>query len=255
MTTTVLPHSEPLVDAGGDVAPVRTERGGRHALRRWGMAALSVALGAGAFVALRRSLSTVRYHEVARIVGALPSSAIALAFALTVLCYVALIGYDVLALRYVGRRLAPARTAFASFLAYAFSQNLGISALTGASIRYRFWSAWGLSTGEIAQGIAFTTTSFWLGVMLVGGSALLASPLATSGWLAVGRYPLAVALLLPPLLYLLWCARARRRWSFADGPFRRPNSRWHWRRCWSPPWTGRWLAPCFTRCSPLAGCR
>lgn len=183
-----------------------------------------MALGAGALVALRRALATVHYHQVSRLVATLPAQAIVAALGLTVLCYVVLLGYDVLALRYVGRPLAWRRTALASFLAYAFSQNLGISALTGASIRYRFWSAWGLSTGEIAQGIAFTTTSFWLGVLIVGGAAMLVSPLPGVGWWTAIATPLAIALLLVPAAYLLWCWRGRRTIAFRGWAFAPPRT-------------------------------
>jgi hypothetical protein len=47
-----------------------------------------------------------------------------------------------------------ARTMLAGFLGYAFSQTLGFSLVTGGSLRYRLYSAWGLSAAEIAELIA-----------------------------------------------------------------------------------------------------
>jgi phosphatidylglycerol lysyltransferase len=190
--------------------------------------ALGLALAGCALWALHRELSAVPYSRIRALVGAIPSLRLAAAVWLTAVCYLVLLGYDALALRYVRRPLAPRRTAFASFLAYAFSQNLGFSALTGASIRYRFWSAWGLSASEVAQGIAFTTCSFWLGVLFVGGTTLIVSPLPSVAGLALmpgGSRALGVALLVPLAMYLLWAARATRPvvirgWAFASPGFR-----------------------------------
>ncbi|MEO7964525.1 MAG: lysylphosphatidylglycerol synthase domain-containing protein, partial [Gemmatimonadaceae bacterium] len=80
-------------------------------------------------------------------------------------------------------------------------------ALTGASIRYRFWSSWGVPAGEIASGVAFTTLSFWLGVLLIGGVTLVVSPLAphTIPGIAFGIPSWAgTVLLLPVVWYLVW---------------------------------------------------
>jgi uncharacterized membrane protein YbhN (UPF0104 family) len=52
-----------------------------------------------------------------------------------------LTGYDALALRYLGRPLSYRRTALASFLAYAFAHNLGLSVLGSAAPRYRRYAS------------------------------------------------------------------------------------------------------------------
>ena len=216
--------SDTAVEAAPAMPVPNVKHGDGTALwRRWGMAVLGLTVAGGALWALHRELAAVPYGRIRALVQAIPALQLAAAAGLTILCYVVLLGYDALALRYVRRPLTPGRTAFASFLAYAFSQNLGFSALTGASIRYRFWSAWGLSAGEVAQGIAFTTCSFWLGVLFVGGVALIVSPLPSVAGLALlpgGSPALGVILLVPLALYLLWAARATRPvvirgWAFA----------------------------------------
>ena len=40
------------------------------------------------------------------------------------------------------------------------SQTLGFPLVTGSSVRYRFWSAWGLSTSEITQAVSFVGATF-----------------------------------------------------------------------------------------------
>src|SRR3546814_17636033 len=57
-----------------------------------------------------------------------------LAAGLAVASYFLLILYDALALRYVARRLPYSRIALASFVAYAFSNNIGFALLSGGSI-------------------------------------------------------------------------------------------------------------------------
>ena len=57
-------------------------------------------------------------------------------------------GYDAIALAYVEHPLRLRRIAFGSFSAYALSHSLGFPLLSGGSVRYRFWSVWGLSTSE-----------------------------------------------------------------------------------------------------------
>ena len=70
---------------------------------------------------------------------------LAAAALLTVLNYAILVGYDWFAVRWVGEKDLPLRKiALASFTGYAFSYNFGAT-LFGTSIRYRLYSAWGMS--------------------------------------------------------------------------------------------------------------
>jgi len=139
-----------------------------------------------------------------------------------------LAAYDALALEYVGHRLAPRRTLFASFVAYALSMNVGFSAITGASIRYRFWSSWGLSAPEIAQGVAFTTSTFWLGVLSVGGAALAFGtiPRSVVGALSPVAWHLIGAMMLGAVVgYLLWATYFRRTMAIRGWAFSAPRPR------------------------------
>jgi len=49
--------------------------------------------------------------------------------------------------------------------------------IAGASVRYRLYSAWGLSTLQITQVVAFCTLSWWLGFFTLGGAVFLIEPL------------------------------------------------------------------------------
>jgi phosphatidylglycerol lysyltransferase len=189
---------------------------------------VAVVIGALGLLALRSEVHALRYRELSTAVRALPRSSIVLAALATLVAYAVLPAYDALALRYVGRSLGVRRTAFASVIAYGFSQTVGLAALTGASIRYRFWTAWGLSGAEVAQGVAFTTVTLWLGVATVGGVACLIGdlPAGASGPLAPGMvHALGVILLALPVAYLAWNWRARRSLEVAGWRFAAPGVR------------------------------
>ena len=68
------------------------------------------------------------------------------------------------------------RVAFASFCAYALSHNLGFAAVSGAAVRFRLYSHWGLSPLQIGKVVAFCNLTFALGGLVLGGSILLFEP-------------------------------------------------------------------------------
>ena len=167
--------------------------------RRWLWPSLALLISTGTVATLSHELSRYRYGEIMRAAFALPAARFWSALGCTILSYGVLAGIDALALRYAGRGLSPRRTLLVSFIAYALGMNVGLSAITGASVRYRFWSSWGLSAEEIAQGVAFTTSTFWLGVLSMGGLALAFGPPPTgvvalitpTAWRLVGTAMLA----------------------------------------------------------------
>lgn len=92
--------------------------------------------------------------------------------------YAVLTTYDALALRYIRKALPYARTALISFMAFAVGNNVGIASLSGGAIRYRMYSALGLSGAEIARVVLFCTVTFVLGAALSLGAALWLIPSA-----------------------------------------------------------------------------
>jgi len=72
-------------------------------------------------------------------VAATPPKALLLALLLTSLSYSTLSGYDV-AMSYIRKSLPRAHVGWVSFLAYAVANNVGFAALSGASVRYRFYT-------------------------------------------------------------------------------------------------------------------
>ena len=145
-------------------------------LRRWLGPLAALLVGAIALATLHHELRTLRYQDVARAVTGLSHASVLAAFGLTVAAYLVLSGYDALALAYVRRRVPARRLIFGSFVSYAISQTLGFPLLTGGSVRYRLWTAWGLSSGEAATALGFASATFMLGLVAVTALACLLAP-------------------------------------------------------------------------------
>ncbi len=127
---------------------------------------------------LHHVLSGYHYRDLAAGARAVPARRLFFALLLTALNYFVLTGYDSLAFRYIHRTLAYSKIAFASFIGYAFSNNIGLSMLAGSSVRYRLYTSWGLSVLEITKMVAFYTATLWLGLFFTGGLAFVAEPIA-----------------------------------------------------------------------------
>ena len=95
-----------------------------------------------------------------------------LAAGITATSYGVLTGYDVIALRVIGRRVAYPRAALASFTSYVFSHNFGFALLTGGTARWRIYQPAGLTIGEVGHVMVLTGLTFWSGVLLLLGIGL-----------------------------------------------------------------------------------
>jgi hypothetical protein len=103
-------------------------------------AAAGVAVFAAALQMLHRELEAVTWGALSADVARTSPALIAWAASLTALNYAVLTGYDFLAFASIGKRLARARVAATAFLAYAVANNVGFAVVSGASVRYRFYS-------------------------------------------------------------------------------------------------------------------
>jgi uncharacterized membrane protein YbhN (UPF0104 family) len=89
--------------------------------------------------------------------------------------YAILVGYDYLAVRFIGHPLPLRKIALASFCGYVISYNFG-ALLGGTSVRYRLYSAWGLSNFEIAKLLAVVGLTFWIGLFALAGAVFVIAP-------------------------------------------------------------------------------
>ena len=133
---------------------------------------LALVLCGLALYALHRQLASYHLHDIRRALASIPAAGLWFASLLTVLGSAAMTGYDALALRYIGQPLAYRKTALASFMSYAFSNNMGFGMLAGGSVRYRLYSGWGLSALDITRVILFCSFTFLMGLFVFGGGLL-----------------------------------------------------------------------------------
>lgn len=152
------------------------------------------------------------YRDLRASFYAIPPVRVAVAIGLTVLNYLILINYDWLAVRYIGHPMSLARIALASFVGYVSSNNFGML-LGGSSVRYRLYSAWGLSAVEILELIAILSLTFWIGVLSLAGVVFALAPFPLSPRLHLpfdSVWPLGIAFLILVAGYLVVCAVRRR---------------------------------------------
>jgi len=139
---------------------------------------LGLLLFAVALWTVHRQLAEYRYQDITRALSEISSDRLILSLILTAASYLLLAGYDILAFHYLERPLEYGKIARASFIGYAFSNNIGFSMIAGSTIRYRLYSAWGLSALEVAKIITFIAATFWLGLFSIGGVVFLSEPMA-----------------------------------------------------------------------------
>jgi phosphatidylglycerol lysyltransferase len=174
---------------------------------------LGITLFALAFAVLHHELAAYDYQDVLGRLGEIPANQIAIGILLMAAGYFSLTGYDALAFYWIRNPLAYRRIALASFVAYVFSHNVGLSFLGGSAVRYRMFSSWGVKPGELARAIPFNMITFWLGFLSLGGVVSVAAPLRLPGeWhplIATSR-PLGIVLLTLLAVYVAQSLRRER---------------------------------------------
>lgn len=108
-----------------------------------------------------------------------------LALAATLMAYAALAAYDHLALLHLKRRVSWLYITIASFTTYALSHNIGASVFSGSVVRYRAYSAKGLSGAEVGILVAFCSFTFVLGTVMLAGFVLIIEPTLTERFVDV----------------------------------------------------------------------
>ena len=188
-------------------------------LRRALPALAALTLFVVALGVLRSELGSISWPALRADVMRTPAVRLWLALALTGVNYAALSCYDLLAFASIGKRLPRRRIVMTSLLAYAVSNNVGFAMLSGASVRYRFYSRWGVTATELSCIVFAYSLTFWLGLLGLGGLSLVLAPTGTiaAAGLAV---PAGWCLLAVPAAYLVVTAVRRR--PLRIGPVRLP---------------------------------
>jgi uncharacterized membrane protein YbhN (UPF0104 family) len=90
--------------------------------------------------------------------------------------FLCLTGYDALAVRYTRSELPYRKIAFASFTSLSIGHTLGFAAFSSGAVRYRLYSGWGLSAGDVARIIVFSGVTVGLGMATASGIISLLHP-------------------------------------------------------------------------------
>lgn len=146
-------------------------------------ACIGVVLLAFAIWVLHGELTHIRLADVRQAYGQVGWPAFVLALLATAGSYLALTGYDLIALRHLKQALPYPRIAAASFIATAVGHNLGLAMLTGGAVRMRLYTAWGLAAPDVVLMAGVVAATFGIGVTSAAGLALLLEPTAAAGWL------------------------------------------------------------------------
>lgn len=190
-----------------------------HRLKEAGPTLIGLVLFVVALLVLRRELHALSWHTLIDDIFGTPWRQLLAGVALTALNYLVLTGYDFIALASVGTVLSPARVTLASLLAYAIANNVGFAMVSGTSVRYRFYSRWGVTAEALSRIVVSYSITFWLGLLLLGGLSLalsgipqahdlpLAALAAPVGWTLVATalaYPVLTLLRRTPVVVKGW---------------------------------------------------
>ena len=182
-----------------------------------------------ALLVLRHELRAYDVADILARVKALPRRDVFIALLLTAANYFIMTGYDYLALRYIHRPLHYAKIVLVSFIGYSFSNNLGLSMVAGGSVRYRLYSGWGLSPGEVARVIGFCIITLWLGFFALCSLVFLYEPLTLPQALHLpfsSARPIGFILLGLVIVYLLCCSVWRDSLKIAAWNLRLPSAKY-----------------------------
>jgi len=160
-----------------------------------------LAFGIAVYV-IDRILREYPPREILDAVITIPVTSVIAALVFTGLGYLALVGYDFIALRFVGRPLPLRTVLIPSFASFAVSKNAPASVVTGGGVRYKLYQPLGLTLQEASVIAGFNVLTYMLGLFTVTGVAFVASQtrplparivggvmlLASAGYLLLARF-------------------------------------------------------------------
>ena len=197
----------------------------RTLLHRLGVTFSVLIISVSTFI-FGRTLVRIDPHRFEEAFAATGRDQIAMAFGLAALSYLALTGYDGLALRHIGAKVPYRLTALASFTSYAISFTLVFPLVTGGAVRFWLYGPAGLSAGKVASLTVVAGITFWLGMGLMLAVGFLADTDAIGdiNHLAIwANRAIGVALFAVLIAYLVWVARMRRGGKAAFLNFKLPG--------------------------------
>src|ERR1700710_1291662 len=179
----------------------------KQILHKLGVVVSVTVIGIACYV-LYHMLRGIDAQEVLEAMKGTEPRQIALAALFVAAGYFTLTFYDLFAVRAIGRRDIPYRiNALAAFTSYSIGHNVGASVFTGGAVRYRIYSAWGLSAIDVAKICFLAGLTFWLGNAAVLGLGVAYHPEAAA---SIDKLPIwfnrfaAIGILIALGIYVAW---------------------------------------------------
>ncbi|HLR32358.1 MAG TPA: lysylphosphatidylglycerol synthase domain-containing protein [Fodinibius sp.] len=187
---------------------------------------ISIAFFCFALWYLDREMQHYHFSEITSQLSRISNIYIAASLFLSFLSYLLITGYDALGVKYIGEELEAGKIIRAGYVGYAFSDNMGMALLTGGSIRYRIYSAWGFSGMQVTQIVGFSAFTLWIGFCMVEGLTLLFATPSLSGNMVVPYVSfqvLGIILLMMVAGYLWASAKIKNKLTYKDWSFTFPD--------------------------------
>jgi phosphatidylglycerol lysyltransferase len=126
-----------------------------------------------ALIACRHLANDLDPDSLRESVLSVPRSALFGALAATVVGFIILLGYEWSASRFADVKLPLPALAFGGFNAFAIGNAVGLSMLSGGSVRYRLYARNGLGPGEVARMTLFASLSLGCALPVLAALATL----------------------------------------------------------------------------------
>ncbi len=185
---------------------------GRALRRRYVVPALALALCVLVLIATQHLSKTLDYHAIVKTLRQLPPESLVWSLAATTLSYLALIGRDAVALRYIGARVPRPLLWIGTVAGSALGNAVGFGALTGGAVRYRVYGAAGISATQVARLSVLTGATFAFSLIVWSGLgfAYAAPAISTAlGMSAVAVRGCGLAMAAGGAMLIAWCRPGR----------------------------------------------
>ncbi|NWD85316.1 UPF0104 family protein, partial [Pseudomonas sp. K5002] len=119
--------------------------------------AVTLLLFAIALIACRHLLLELDLYALHDSILEVPKPALLGAFGAAVAGFIILLGYEFSGARYAGVKLPAKTLAYGGFTAFAIGNAIGLSMLSGGSVRYRLYARYGIGASEVARMTVFAS--------------------------------------------------------------------------------------------------
>lgn len=127
---------------------------------------------------IHKELKKYSLHDLRSSIEAIPFWAMTLIIFFVCLDYLILTYFDILAFKNENYNLPKKNIGFVAFISFAFANSIGLSGLTASGLRLNLYSILGVPYKTIMNVVIFCYTTFWLGLLWIGGIFLTLLPVS-----------------------------------------------------------------------------